>query len=553
MPSLPVQKQLIPTQLSDGGSAGVHGMLSRLVEFRADCPILSEMGPDGIIHSCTCAELYEEVMCLGEGLLAAGLGKAHLAVVSRNSSRYVKLALAVLCGENVLIPIDALAPQPLLETLLSRCDADAVLCDQPSLPAVLEARRHCPNIRKVITLEGEGADLSYDAIVESGGAVASDGVFRTLRPESATMAFILFSSGTTGTNKGVMLSRTNIIEEILVSFAGTEQVVGQRSLCLIPMHHAACLCYTLSTLMAGMHNFFGGDVRSTLSCLGQFRPERIMAVPMMVESYYKQLCAAARRAGEEKPTPGMVRDLLGGSLRLIVSGGAGLNPETIRGMNALGIRVFNIYGATECSPIISINRDTVTDNRTVGRPVPGLEVRLDDPDETGVGTLCLRGKKIAMGYYKDPEATRAVFGADGFFNTGDSVRLTEDGRIVHLGRKVNTLVLSSGENIYPQEIEQRIVSEIDCVTEAVVYLATLHIGKASREVLCAGLYIPEASQRADRAAVGEAMRKVNGELPPGTQIEYVELPDTPYPRTASMKLRRTDLPRDCSGDGILLT
>lgn len=546
--------QLASFQLNAGDQDGIRGMLKRVVHYRRCRPVLSEPGPDGKLVHYSASGLYEEVMCLGDGLLAAGLGEAHIAVVSGNCCRYFTLLLSVLCGTSVLVPIDAQAPLPLLENLLERSDADAVFCDPTSLPRVLEAKRHCPRLKTVITLEGkaDGADLSYDALL-AAGRTRTPRTFSDIRPDPDTLAVILFSSGTTGANKGVMLSRANITSDVLSVMHVLRRDEGMRCMSLIPMHHAACISFTLAAFSVGRRSFFCSDVRTGMGYMDRYRPQRILAVPLIIESFYRQINAAARKAGRRKPSRRTIRQLFGGSLQVIVSGGSGLHPELIREMAGLGISIRNIYGTTECSPVISINHDTRHDPLTVGRPVSGLEIRLDNPDGEGVGTLCVRGKKVAMGYYKDPEATRAVFGPDGFFNTGDSVRLTADGRIEHLGRKANTLVLPNGENIYPQEIEHLIISRMEDVSEAVVYTARLSLGKATREVLCAGLYVPDPARRADRARIAESLRQVNRDLPAYKRIDYIELPDTAYPRTTSLKIRRTALPKTCSGDGILLT
>ena len=542
---------MLPELYKEGDYRSFRDMLERLARILPEQPVLSDPGPDGQVRTLTAAALYEEFLLLGEGLLASGLGAAHIAIVSRNCSRYIIALLSILCGDGVAIPIDAQAPAPLLETLLSGGDADAVFCDLPSLPKVLEAQRHCPRVRTIITLEGrsEGA-LSYDGLLAAGRGHSR---FRELEPDPDLLRMILFSSGTTGANKGVMLSQTNLLSNIHNILHADAVTLEKSRMALVPMHHTACICFTLSGIANARHNCFCGDLRDCMSLIRLFRPGRLMVVPMMVDAFYRQICAATRKAGLAKPDPQLARGLFGGELLYVSSGGAALRPELIRNMNEAGIGIINTYGTTECSPTIAINMDTAGDPVSVGPPLPGMEIRLDDMDEDGVGTLCVRGKNVALGYYKDPEATRAVFGADGFFNTGDSVRLDAQGRIVHMGRKANTLVLPNGENIHPQEIEQLIRTELDYVAEAVVYAARLQVGKAARQVLCAGLYVPDEARRADRARIEEDLHRINRGLPAFKRIEYVEVPDTAYPKTASLKLRRTGLPEDCSGTGILLT
>ncbi len=515
-------------------------MLERLARQIPDAPLLSDLGEDGTLRTLTAAALLEEVFLLGDGLLAGGLGQAHVAIVSRNCSRYFVTLLSVLCGDAVAIPIDAQAPQPLLGTLLDRCDADAVFCDLPSLPRVLAAQKDRPRIRTVVTLEGKVPGLpSYEEILAAGSDPAYRGRFRTLEPDPDALRVILFSSGTTGANKGVMLSQANLLANFLGVVRDSKSSPDEHvTMSLIPLHHAACIAHTLCKVAVGRHNCFCGDLRDAVTLFRIARPDRTMAVPVIIESFYRQISAGAPPAGLS---------------RYFTCVGAPLRPELIRKMGEAGIRVQNFYGATECGPAISLNMDTEEDPYTVGRPLSGTEIRLDDVDAHGVGTLHVRGKSVALGYYKDPEATRAVFGPDGFFNTGDSVRLDERGRIVLMGRKANTIVLPNGENVYPEELERLVCGQLDYVAEALVYPACFRIGNASRTVLCAGLYIPDPARRADRARIGADLIRINRELPAFKRIEYAELPGAPYPKTASHKLLRTGLPEDCSQTGILLT
>ena len=216
----------------------------------------------------------------------------------------------------------------------------------------------------------------------------------------------------------------------------------------------------------------------------------------------------------------------------------------------LGIRIENGYGITECGPLISMNADTLEEHLSVGRPCPQLEVKIADPDENGIGELCVRGKSVSKGYYKDPAATAAVFSPDGWFNTGDSARLDAKGRIFLVGRKKNTIVLPSGKNVCPEEVENVIETALDYADDVVVYQAELQVGKVSRPLLCAGLYISDPERRADRTALLRDIGRINESQPAYKRIEYVELPDVPYERTATRKIKRTLLPATCSGEGI---
>lgn len=229
-----------------------------------------------------------------------------------------------------------------------------------------------------------------------------------------------------------------------------------------------------------------------------------------------------------------------------------LNPVVIKGMNDLGVRMENGYGITECGPLISINGDTLSEHLSVGKPCPGLQVKIASPDADGIGDLCVKGKSVFMEYYKDPEATAAVFDEEGFFNTGDSARIDSKGRIFLVGRKKNTIVLENGKNVCPEEIENVIETNMGYADEIAVYQAELKVGNVSRSVICAGIFIKDEQERGNRRAIEADMERINALLPDYKRIEYVELPSSEYRKTSSKKIIRKNLPQNCSGEGILL-
>lgn len=229
-----------------------------------------------------------------------------------------------------------------------------------------------------------------------------------------------------------------------------------------------------------------------------------------------------------------------------------LNPVVIKGMNDLGVRMENGYGITECGPLISINGDTLSEHLSVGKPSPGLQVKIASPDADGIGDLCVKGKSVFKEYYKDPEATAAVFDEEGFFNTGDSARIDSKGRIFLVGRKKNTIVLENGKNVCPEEIENVIETNMGYADEIAVYQAELKVGNVSRSVICAGIFIKDEQERGNRRAIEADMERINALLPDYKRIEYVELPSSEYQKTSSRKIIRKNLPQNCSGEGILL-
>ena len=562
--------------LKDGDYTSVRDMLGRLVNLYPDKAILAELDEQKHILYHTSSDIYEEVMNLGDGLIAAGLQGKHIAIVSENCYRYVIADITISSGVGVVTPIDVNAPVALLAMLLAKCDADAVLCGAEQLERLQEAQRDCPRLKTLITLDRKVEGLPfYEELVETGRKTAADSVYRNLTLDLDAPAKILFTSGTTGANKGVVLSNANLTANMINCMDSIMADDKENtSMSVLPMHHATEInTHIMARMGCGRLTYINSDLRQMMANFKIFQPTMVTIVPMIVNAFYKNIWAGARKAGkEEKLQKGIklckllkkfgidishklfadVFAPFGGNLRMIICGGSMLNPVVIKGLNDLGIRVENGYGITECGPLISINSDTLEEHLSVGKPCPGLQVKIANPDGEGIGDLCVKGKSVFKEYYKDPEATAAVFDADGYFNTGDSARIDAKGRIFLMGRKKNTIVLESGKNICPEEVENIIETNLDYADDIVVYQARLQQGNATSDVLCAGLYISDDACRADRARIEADLRKVNEQLPDYKKLSYIELPDEAYEKTSTRKIKRTKLPAECSGNGILL-
>lgn len=564
------------TLLKDGEYRSIRDMLQRINRIIPQKKILAGLDKDKQIYYYTASQLYEEVMCLGDGLIDLGLKGAHIAIFSENSCRYVLADITVSSGVGVVTPIDVNAPVNLVVTLLGKCDADAVLCGAGYIDRILEAQKECPRVKTLITLDRkvEGYPF-YDELVEKGRQMKDQSVYRGLVSEPDAPAKILFTSGTTGANKPVLLSNANLAANMMNCIDVIRAKGDNTSMSVLPMHHATEInTHIMARIGCGRLTYINDNMRNMMVNIKIFKPDVITIVPMIATAFYKTIWAQAKKAGKDEKlrkgiklcnllrkfgidkTHDLFKDVyapFGGNLNLIVCGGSMLNPVVIKGMNDLGIQIHNGYGITECGPLISMNADTLDEHLSVGPACPGLEVKIENPDEDGVGELCVRGKSVSHGYYKDPVATAAVFSEDGFFNTGDSARIDSKGRIILVGRKKNTIVLQSGKNISPEEVENVIETHLDYADDIAVYLAALPLaGGTSRDILCAGLYIKDQEIRRDTARIRADIEAVNALLPEYKNIEYIELVDEEYEKTSTRKIRRTQLPTVCSGKGIHL-
>lgn len=570
-------REFRPEFFAEGDHKNLRDVIVRINRICPDNNVLAELDKDGKIVNYTCADVYEEIMNLGDGLIAEGLRGKHIAIVAENSVRYVLADLCIAGGVGVVTPIDKDAPEELMETLFKKADIDAVLCGANFVRKVGKVAANCELLKTIITIDEklEGYK-SWDDITALGKALKDNSIFRNIEIDPDAPAKILFTSGTTGANKGVVLSNRNLAANIINCIDGIKSVAGPEntSMSVLPMHHATEInTHILARLICGDITFINGNMRNMMTNIKIFKPGIITIVPMIANAFYKNIWANAEKAGKaEKLRKGIkisnllrkfgidithkmfadIYEAFGGNLFQIVCGGSMLNPVVVKGLNDIGIRTENGYGITECGPLISVNADTVDEHLSVGKACPGLEAKIANPDADGIGELCIRGASVSKGYYKDEEATKAAFGADGFFNTGDSARIDGKGRIFLVGRKKNTIVLASGKNVCPEEVENVIEANIPYADDIVVYQASAEKAGNSVPVIVCGLYIKDEAVRAQKEKIKADMQKVNAVLPSYKRVEFVEIPEKEYEKTSTRKIRRANLPKACSKDGIIL-
>ena len=559
--------------LKEGDYRSIREMLGRINRMIPQKVLLAELDAGNNLVEYTAQNIYNEVMALGEGLVAEGLKGAHIAIVSENCCRYVIADISISSGVGVVVPVDVNSPDNLMATLLQKSDADAVLCGADLVELMEQMQQCCPRLKKIITLDRKVAGYpSYEEIVGKGKGL--NGGYRNVELDLDAPAKILFTSGTTGANKGVVLTNANLAANMVNCMDSIMTAGDTTSMSVLPMHHATEInTHIMTRIGSGRLTYVNGNMRNLMKNMKVFKPHLITVVPMIANAFYRNIQAGVKKAGKEEKlqkgiklsnmlrkigidrTHKMFADLFvpfGGNLNMIVCGGSMLNPVVIKGMNDLGVRMENGYGITECGPLISINGDTLSEHLSVGKPCPGLQVKIASPDADGIGDLCVKGKSVFKEYYKDPEATAAVFDEEGFFNTGDSARIDSKGRIFLVGRKKNTIVLENGKNVCPEEIENVIETNMGYADEIAVYQAELKVGNVSRSVICAGIFIKDEQERGNRRAIEADMERINALLPDYKRIEYVELPSSEYRKTSSRKIIRKNLPQNCSGEGILL-
>lgn len=563
------------TLLKDGPYTSTKDIIQRVAKYLPNNNILADLDKNKNIVYHTATDILNDVEAIGEGLIDLGLENKHVAICADNSYWYVLCDIAISSGVGVVTPIDVAATNELLITLLNRCDADAIVCSHHIVPKLEELKNELPNLKTIITIEKKVGNHPYlPEVMKKGRELAKKGYYLNKELDLAAPAKILFTSGTTGANKGVVLSQNNLAANTMNCFSIKGENINNTSMSILPMHHATEInTHIFCRMAAGRLTYINDSMKNMLVNIKIFKPYVITIVPMIANAFFRAIWTNAKKAGkEEKLKKGiklikLLRKLgidishklltdvfapFGGNLKQIVCGGAMLNPEVVKGFSDLGVHITNGYGITECGPLVSMNTETLTEPYSVGYICPGLEYKLADVNEDGVGELCIKGMSVSLGYYKDPEATKAVFDKDGFFHTGDLARMDNKGRMFLSGRKKNVIILDNGKNVCPEEIETEVANNIPYAKECVAYMGQIGDDKL-KQGICLGLFIEDPEMRKNVEQIKADLRALNKTLPVYKQVNYVNLVETEFEKTGSRKIKRdTILKTHNPKSGIIL-
>lgn len=474
------------------------------------------------IREKTFGEFYGDALRVSAFLKNKFGGAVHAGIIGSTSYNYLVSYLGTMIGGSAAVPIDALlAPADICE-LLARADVDVLFYDERFSAAVPVFKANCPNIKEYVML----SDNAESEALTLGGVLENYPPQTPEQPDESTLAAILFTSGTTGKAKGVMLSHGNFMDNVFC--CDNESTTEDVLLTVLPIHHVYCFtCDILLSLRYGTCVCVNDSLMKVAQNLKLFSPTIILLVPMIAATICKQIRTAAK-ANPDIPIQAVAKNAFGGRLKVIYSGGAYLSPELISAYEELGITIAQGYGMTECSPRITsgdLTRKSVGD---VGTVVKGCEVRIVD------GEITVKSPSVMRGYYKD-EASTAETLKDGWLYTGDLGYVDDENRLFITGRKKNLIILSNGENVSPEELENKAESA-QIAQELMVYSEeeTLTLELFPGKELYAGKTEEETANE-----IREKVRELNRALPSSKAIRRVRIRKEEFEKTTSRKIRRT--------------
>ena len=490
-------------------------------------------------------QTWDEITSLGTYYYLHGIdGGKKVAITAENSYEWIVSYYATLIGGNIAVPMDIKLSDSEIVSQLVRSGCDAMIyCDETA--HFVEAVKADPanpvkefyNVSDFPSYKAEGK-----AAIEAGDTRCIDA-----EPGPDDLAAIVYTSGTTGLSKGVMLTHFNITSDITTSCSVQK---GEHAIGFLPLNHTFCWVGALfSGYLLAEWGYICDGIKDLQKDMQTYKPQNFSAVPLVVTSIYDRIWRTARKTGrEDKLKKGLkiskflyshgidvrrkifktIIDSLGGELEFIICGGANLDPKYEQGMNDFGIQIINGYGMTECSPAITTNLRDYVRFGSVGQALPCNEIKIMYPDEFGVGEIYVRGTNVMKGYYNDPEATAEAFDGE-WLRTGDYGRMDEDGYLYFVGRKKNLIVLSNGKNVSPEEVEDKLVC-IDYVKEVLVY--------QEDDKITAEFFLNEEEYPNARETLQADVFKVNDVLPKFKRVAVIKVRDTEFPKTTTMKIIR---------------
>ena len=434
----------------------------------------------------------KQVDILRQSLISDGYKDKHFAIIGETSIEWVETYLAVISGVGVAVPIDKELSEEIILSQLEKADIEVIVCSCKSWKKVSRFIDKCSNIKQVFIMRGEVPQDKYYFSLRSFVSLININLDRKqyaeINIDPDKLCTIIFTSGTTGTNKGVSLSNKNILATLKGS--SRLQMFPLTSISLLPINHAYELhVHLLGCLYCGTTVFLNDDVKHMLKNIQGYQPKMSCMVPMMLDMIMHRIKSGIEKSGKktkfEKTVRlsnvlrkvgidlryklfSEVREPFGGQLEIVICGGAALSQDTIDFYDDIGVEVYNGYGITECSPVAAVNPYKQRKDGTVGYVLPNMKARIADIDENGNGEIELSGDNVMLGYYNDQESTDKVLEKDGWFKTGDIGHIDNDGYLYITGRLKNLIILPNGENIYPEEIEERLMHLVPEIKECVI-------------------------------------------------------------------------------------
>ena len=556
-------------------------MMNQSAKEFANEPAFKLRQENGEYRDVTYAQYRVEIDALGAAMQENGwLPGKKVAIMGGNSYEWLLTYLATHIGSGIVVPIDKELFFDDINTILTVSETKVFFLDKKAYAKVMEHADKLPSDIELIVLDaqkGETGYIVFEELLERGHALLEKNApyvaeYRAAEIDPNALAVLSFTSGTSGLTKGVMLSQANICFVIVSNCSVAKCGPGDQYLSVCPIHHTMeCTEGILIPLYCGCCISFNDSLLHLMRNLQEVKPTIFITVPLMLEKFHGRIMQAVseKKGGKLKLTFGKIiaeatnavgvnmNDRIfeeitknfGGRLRLIIIGAAAVRPEVIKDFKTFGITSYIGYGMTECAPLIACNHDELFTIDSVGKPIPGLEVKIINADSNGIGEICVKGPNVMLGYYGDEALTKETIDEYGYLHTGDLGSMDEEGILRIHGRIKNVIVTKNGKNIYPEELEYHlnnnpliaesmvvgfdIEDENETIVEAKIFPDFEAIKKKYMEK---GKEVPTGSDL--ERIFEDVIKDINKRLPNYKNIKKVTLRDNEFIKTTTMKIKR---------------
>lgn len=515
-------------------------------------------------------EVRAEVDALGAAFMALGLKGKRLAIIGKNRYEWMLGYYAHLCGLGIGVPLDKDLPLEELAQSLLRARADALYFDSAHLNLV-ESIKDKEEFKDMIFISMDDIPgyvclsklMASDAAKDPGILEA----YRSLPMDGKELALILFTSGTSGLAKAVMLSQFNVTHNIWSTLSVEDLRRGDVNMAFLPYHHTFGSTGQSMMFAAGMTSVFCDGLKYIQKNIVEYKVSVFICVPLLIEAMYKRIMGEVARQGKAKKLAlglklsallrkfgidrrrqmfSEIHEKLGGNLRCIVSGASPLDPKVEQAFIDMGITLVQGYGMTEASPVMAAENPEHIRPGSIGHSIPGVDLRIESPNEEGVGELIAQGPNIMLGYYENEEATAEIM-RGGWLHTGDLASVDRDGYLTIRGRAKNVIVLKNGKNIYPEELEV-LVNNLPYTAECMVFGEKRDRDGDSKDLILSVRLVYDPARIKDsrgavtreqiEAAVEADIEKINDKLPKYKRIYRRYVTDVPMEKTTTGKVKR---------------
>ena len=544
----------------------VKEIIKDAVSKYPDCvafTIKNKNGKNVSYKKITYKELNEDINAFGTALLSIGLKGKRVAIIGKNRYEWILSYVTILNGVGIAIPLDKGLPEQEIITSLQRSKADIIIFEENMADLMKKIKdENITNLKTFILMDNiEKYDfLNIPKLIEKGKEEVKKGnkEYTDAEIDNNKMSVILFTSGTTSLAKAVMISHRNIASNVAALRYEQPFCSTDTNIAFLPFHHMYGSTCILLMISAGVNNVFCDGLRHIQENLKEYKVSVFVCVPLILEAMHKKIMHTIDKTGQRKKFEfgkklsqallkvgidirrkifKTVLDELGGEVRAVISGAAALNKQVAEDFNAFGIYTVEGYGLTETAPVVAGENIHTMGHNSVGKPLCNVEVKIEDPNEEGIGEIAVKGPNVMLGYYENEEDTKAVL-KDGWFYTGDLGYYNKKGYLCIAGRQKSVIVLKNGKNIYPAEIET-LINTLPYVEESMVF----GYPKGDDLIISAKIvynkeYFKNTSKEDIEDKVWKDIKDINKELTIFKHIKKIIVTDEPMIKTTTAKVKR---------------